>query len=283
MKRHLDLIGYLVPLAVLASLAISAAPVIPHLGGESAQLPRDLPPPAKAAPTITFDLSAVVALAPFGAKPAPDAPAPTVASAPLDLALRGIVFNGDNSLAFIATKGVTRSFRKSEKIIEGVVVTRVGEDRVVLDVSGNERILTYPNRKLAPKLAQAEAPPDPFDRLRGLVRSATPRPEDRELKPETTEDYVNLWRERIIRNPKQVLDRIGLTATENGYVINEKHNIGVKLAGLRAGDRVASVNGQPVGDMDEDRRRYDQIAASGVARLEIIRNGKTLTMSFPLR
>jgi general secretion pathway protein C len=79
------------------------------------------------------------------------------------------------------------------------------------------------------------------------------------------------------------LDEIGLLATENGYIVDENHDPGVKLAGLKAGDRVAKVNGQTVGNIEQDRKFFDDIAASGVARLEVIREDKTFVLSFPLR
>lgn len=66
-------------------------------------------------------------------------------------------------------------------------------------------------------------------------------------------------------------------------MIAESHDVGVKLAGLKSGDLVRSVNGQTVGNPDDDRRFYDRIAASGQARLEVERNGRILTFSFPLR
>ncbi len=92
-----------------------------------------------------------------------------------------------------------------------------------------------------------------------------------------------MWRSRIIANPKQVLDTIGLVRTDDGYRIAEQHDSGVARAGLRAGDLVRTVNGQQVGDLDSDRRLYDEVAASGLARIEVDRDGETITMSFPLR
>ena len=80
-----------------------------------------------------------------------------------------------------------------------------------------------------------------------------------------------------------MLDEIGLTPGDDGYVIAARHDVGVRLAGLTAGDLVRSFNGQAVGNPDDDRRFYDRIAASGQARLEVERNGRVLTFSFPLR
>ncbi|MEL6915779.1 MAG: type II secretion system protein N [Pseudomonadota bacterium] len=281
-------LGFLLAAVVLASLALAAGPVAWHLAGESAigarELPRQREAPVAAPPP---DLTAVAALAPFGSPAAPTRVAGSVTEETrLDLSLRGVVLAGVDSLAFIASQGATQSYTVGASVRDGVRLTEIFEDYVLLEVGGTVEVLSFPNREAGPKsagLAAEDAPPDPFDRLRSLIRPATPRPEAEEIIPETTEDYIDLWRERVIRNPKQVLDQIGLTATENGYIINEEHDIGVRLAGLKPGDRVASVNGQAVGDMEEDRRRYGDIAASGVARLEVIRDGQTITMSFPLR
>jgi general secretion pathway protein C len=54
-------------------------------------------------------------------------------------------------------------------------------------------------------------------------------------------------------------------------------------AGLLPGDVVARVNGQQVGDIVGDQALFENIVASGRARLEVIREGETVVMSFPLR
>jgi general secretion pathway protein C len=79
-----------------------------------------------------------------------------------------------------------------------------------------------------------------------------------------------------------MLDQIGLVARENVYRVSEQHDSGVTLAGIRTGDLVRTVNGQPVGNVDRDRRLFDAVAATGLARLEIERDGETIVMSFPL-
>ncbi|KZZ62765.1 hypothetical protein A3764_00950 [Sulfitobacter sp. HI0129] len=92
-----------------------------------------------------------------------------------------------------------------------------------------------------------------------------------------------MWRERIRANPAEVLDTIGLVPTDNGYRIADEHDTGVSRAGLQAGDVVTTVNGQAVGNVEQDRALYDSVAASGIARIEVERNGKTIVMSFPLQ
>jgi len=70
---------------------------------------------------------------------------------------------------------------------------------------------------------------------------------------------------------------------ENGYRVKEDPNIGVTLAGLKPGDVITSLNGQTVGDLARDKELYDEVAASGIARLEVFRNGKAILLTFPLR
>ncbi|MFT4962222.1 MAG: general secretion pathway protein C [Paracoccaceae bacterium] len=81
----------------------------------------------------------------------------------------------------------------------------------------------------------------------------------------------------------QFLDEIGLVAGGGGYNIAENHDSGVARAGLQAGDLVKFVNGQPVGDVDSDWALYDEVANSGLARVEIERDGQSILLSFPLQ
>ena len=102
-------------------------------------------------------------------------------------------------------------------------------------------------------------------------------------RPKTMQEYIAYWRARIQANPAQVMGIIGLELVPNGYRVTENHNIGVTRAGLLAGDVVTTVNGQSVGDIAADRVLYDRVADSGLATIEVIREGDTLLMSFPLR
>ncbi|KKL73166.1 hypothetical protein LCGC14_2077640, partial [marine sediment metagenome] len=108
-------------------------------------------------------------------------------------------------------------------------------------------------------------------------------PEPLDGPPQTTDDYIQLWRKRIHQNPAQVLNDIGLIASDEGYVIAEQHDSGVRLAGLRPGDLVSRVNGQQVGNVEQDVSFFDEVAASDQARLEIQRDGETIVLSFPLK
>jgi general secretion pathway protein C len=79
------------------------------------------------------------------------------------------------------------------------------------------------------------------------------------------------------------MNRVGIELVENGYRVRTDPNIGVTLAGLRPGDVITSLNGQSIGDMEQDRILYDDVAAAGIARLEVVRDGQTMLLTFPLR
>jgi Trypsin-like serine proteases, typically periplasmic, contain C-terminal PDZ domain len=125
---------------------------------------------------------------------------------------------------------------------------------------------------------------DPFARLasaivpgQGSIDLRDPPP------PETTQDYIAAWRDRITRNPKAAMDRVGVELVENGYRIKPDPNIGVTLAGLRPGDVITRLNDQSVGDLARDRIVCDDVAAAGIARVEVMRDGQTMLLTFPLR
>ena len=278
--------------AALASLAAAAAPVAWHLRGWSATLPArpSSPDPAPADPDLV-DLGPILALAPFGTveeEPKPEAP---IGETSLELVLRGVVVQADPaaSIAFIGHEDTTQGYRPGDTVAERAVLREVAATQVVLEVDGALQTLSFPDPGGAVEASTAPPALSGPDRLRELVAAQTqgsggdpPPPKPERGPPQTTQDHIDLWRDRIRANPGEVLDRIGLIPTAEGYKVAEEHDSGVGLAGLQAGDVVRSVNGQAVGNVDNDRTLFDEVAASGLARIEVQRGDRTITMSFPL-
>ncbi len=282
--RGLRALSTLVILGALGSVAWAAAPLVWHLAGEDAIVPPAAPAPAPmvAAAPPAPDIGPILALAPFGSAAVPEIAAP-VGQTSRDLTLLGVIVRGDAaaSRALIDVAGADGYYRPGDEIDAGVILKEVFPAHVSLDVGGTTELLYFPDG--GPEIVEMPETPEEIDRLLAALRTDYTPPVSRDrAAPETTQDYIALWRRRINANPAQVLDQIGLEATENGYRIAEQHDSGVALAGLRAGDLVRTVNGQQVGDVDSDRRLFDDVAASGLARLEIERDGETIVMSFPL-
>lgn len=281
-----------VALGVLGSLAVAAAPLTWHLRGETRIMPTAsaVATVTEAAPLVPPDIGPILSLAPFGRADAPEVQ-PQAAATPLNMTLLGIIARADpsESMALIENVGKQANYKPGNKIGEVAILDQVNADHVVLLVDGERQILAFPN-------AQPAAPEDDTvpeataDDMNALLAAALAPPATEEYQeppppppPVSTQDYIDLWRERINANPMQVLDEIGLVASDDGYTIAENHDSGITRAGLQAGDLVKTVNGTPVGNIDSDRALYDDVANSGLARIEIERDGRTITFSFPLQ
>lgn len=281
-----------VVLLLLASLAWSGLQVARHMAGQTSIQPVSVAaPPVRDAQRPPQDLAAITALAPFG-QPVPDQrPAdPGATRASLDLALRGVLVDPDpaSSRAFIRTGGGVGVYRIGEEVQSAELVA-VGTDTITVRLGEELVIVGFEGVQDGPATdATTDAEPaprdDPFARLaaaivpgKGSIDLRDPPP------PETTEEYIAFWRDRITRNPQAAMDSVGVELVENGYRIKPDPNIGVTLAGLRPGDVITRLNGQSVGDLEKDRILYDDVAAAGIARVEVVREGQTMLLTFPLR
>lgn len=273
--------------AAAISVAAAAAPVTWHYLGVTDGAPVGAAAGGRTAPRIPPDIGPILALAPFGAVVKAPAPAAAVRETSLELTLHGVLLAepATASIAYIA--GADRkvaSYGIGDPVGGRAVVDRVLVDRVILSIDGRREILGFPaSRSASPGSAEAirariltgtgQAAPGPGAPGKAALPAAGSSPDE----------VVEFWRRRVAANPKAVLDQLGLQATDQGYRIGTDAHPGVRRAGLQPGDMVARINGETVGNIENDRRLYDRIAAAGRARVEIIRDGQTVIMSFPLR
>lgn len=277
------------------SLAAAGLRLAWHWSGHTTVLPSDVmaPPAAEGAPQPR-DITAIVAFAPFGQAETltPDRVSAS-ADTGLDVVLRGVMVDPDpgQSRALMLVGGNTSVFRVGDAVqsaelvmIDTETVTlQVGDRRQVVGFDGMVDAMTG-DAATAPQDAAPAAPRDPLARLAASIVAGSGSIDLRDdTPPETTDDYIAFWRNRITQNPQAAMDRVGVELVENGYRIKDAPDIGVTMAGLRPGDVITRLNGTEVGDIDRDRKLYDDVAASGIARLEVMRDGKSLLLTFPLR
>ena len=74
-----------------------------------------------------------------------------------------------------------------------------------------------------------------------------------------------------------------MTASPRGYVVGADSAPQLLRAGLRPGDVIKSLNGQALGDPATDERAFQRAAGGERARVEIVRDGRSLTLTVPLR
>jgi general secretion pathway protein C len=285
----LGLIKTVVILAALGSVAAAAAPLFWRLRGHDTIIPPtvNLRTQPDAAPRV-IDVGPVLVLTPFGAPPVQDSDTSEDVAEPLKLTLLGVIVRDDpaRSLALIGSPEGKANYQVGDVVTAAATLTDVTADYVIIDENGESHRLGFDGLQIAD---DADTIPTGEDRLAAIMAfgQGTTISERNDAAsrrdPVTTQDYIDMWRDRIDANPAAVLDAIGLVSSENGYTVAQEHDSGVSRAGLKAGDIVTSLNGQPLGDIDSDRALYDQVAQSGMARIEIERNGRTIVMSFPLQ
>lgn len=280
----------LVVLGLAASLVFAGVRLVWHAQGHTAVLPQRLPemtePQKDGAPR---DTGAIIALAPFGqAATAEDPQTSALAPRQLGVTLRGVLVDPDPaaSRAFLLVEGQTSVFGLGDPVATAELVA-INTDTVTLKSGAQLVIVGFDGVQGDPTETPQNTdvePDDPFARLAAAIVPGQGSIDLREVPPpETTEDYIAFWRDRITLNPQTAMDTIGVELVEDGYRVKEDPNIGVTLAGLRRGDVITRLNGQTLGDLDRDRVLYDEVAASGIARLEVERDGKALLLTFPLR
>lgn len=290
---RLWMLATLIIALLAASLMLAGARLGWHMGGHTAVLPKSVAaqaPAEAAAPPREID--AIVALAPFGQEETAPQPQQTTGNvANLNVVLRGVLVDPDpgQSRAFVLASGKTSVLHIGDEIQMAELVA-INTDTITLQTGDQLQIVGFDGIRKDQNTDQDSGGPenatanDPFARLAAAIVSGPGSIDLRDAPPpETTDDYIKLWRDKITRNPKAAMDSVGVELVENGYRIKDNPDIGVTLAGLRPGDVVTRLNGQTVGDLSRDRQLYDQVAASGVARLEVQRNGQPLLMTFPLR
>ena len=283
-----------VSLCVVVSLALGIARltwrVVGSDDGRSAVwTPAALP--ALGGPT-GGNLATILAYAPFGGGAAG---AGGMAVSGLGLVLKGIVYqaSGVGSAALIAAGGgPVQAFVVGQAPIGNAVIESIQIDHVILNSDGSREILalpkptgdagavagTAPNSLAAPAAAPVTAPtasPATEAALAAAspIATAAAKASSQRQAPAPTPSP----------SPAMSAGSLGVTASAQGYVVGAESAPQLLRAGLRAGDVIKSVNGQALGNPATDQQTFERAAAGGRARVEIIRDGRTVTLTIPLR
>ena len=280
-------------LAIVGSVAHAGARLTWHMLGETAT-PVPVPLRLASAPEPP-DIAQIIDFAPFGSRVVEARPVEPVAAPdrPVDLdglRLTGIILAvpASASLAMIADRaGPVTSFAVGDAVRGSATLTAVGRDYVTLESGGSTTTLRFTNprdARLSGIARLREQIPAQFRGPAGAdVASTMAAPKGLAPAGSSADAAIDHYRRRIAENPQSVLDDLGVTLTGNGYRISSDAPRAVLRSGLRAGDTVTRVNGVAVGSVERDRRLFEQVAASGHARVEILRGGRSIVLSFPLK
>lgn len=278
----------LVSVCVVISLALGLARLTWRAvgwddGRSSVWTPSVLPPLSN--PT-GGNLAAILAYAPFGGGTAQGG----LAVSNLGLVLKGIVYraSGVGSAALIASGGgAAQTFAVGQAPVGNAVIESIQIDHVVLNSGGRREILALPKPTgsatgsvpatgLAPAAATA---PIVDSGAQAALAAASP------IATAAAKAASQREPSAPPAAPARAMDigSLGVSPTPQGYVVGPESAPQLVRAGLRPGDVIKSVNGQALGNPATDQQVFERAAAGGRARVEIIRDDRTVTLTIPLR
>ena len=227
----------------------------------------------------------------------------------LKLTLEG-VFNAEdahNSAAIIAEQGRSGElYQIGQKLPGGVELVEVHADRVVLKRTGALETLKFPETApmLATNVIQSDVPMSmPSTDAMPEEPQANDEPQQEEPAPADsvsadapgmqrddlpTRARIEQYRTKLDADPSGTLSALGVNAVSTdaakGYQVgNLATSPYLAQTGLQSGDVILSVNGRPVGNVQQDRQEIDNIVAQGSARLEVQRGDRRFFVTASLK
>ncbi|MCW3847446.1 signaling protein [Sphingomonas sp. LB-2] len=259
-KLALDLLTAGVVISVAFALAGLTWRIAGHAGVGAVTVPS-----GRSGPAMPANTGPAIALAPFGKGVATDASQPTA----LPLVLQGIVAAqpASASTAFIVVSGQPAAPFQIGQSVGGATIQGILRDRVILSNQGRLEYLTFPDPNAAAAQAAAAKPGTTVAIIPGQ-RPGAPASNPPPVAPPPNP----------AQSTQNILQRFNATPVDGGY------RIGSAVApGINAGDILLSVNGTPLSDPTAAGAAFTAAQQSGSATIQILRDGKRMTLTVPLR
>ncbi|MGN7159310.1 type II secretion system protein N [Sphingomonas sp. SAFR-052] len=241
--------------AAIVSVAFALAGLVWRIAGHAGTGAITVPSEARTR-AVTIDTGPAVAWQAFGSPTAADATNPTGIQA----VLKGVVFArpAELSVAFVSVGNEPAKPVKPGDALAGAQVTEIRRDRIILNNGGRLEYLAFP---------------DPFGQATPTPGQSAPAPVIGQTAPAPAAPSV-----APPPSAQAVLSRLNATPVAGGYAIGAN-----PPPGMRAGDVVQSVNGAAMTDQSAVNAAIAGAAASGQAQVTILRDGKPITVSIPIR
>lgn len=249
--------------AMVVSVAIALAGLTWRIAGHAGTGAITVPS-GSSGPAVAPDIGPAVALAPFGKPSVSEAGQPT--SLPLEL--KGVIAASPPELssAFIAVSGQPAKSFKIGDNINGATIQAILRDRVILANGGRNEFLAFPDPTLTPEQRQAaqQGQAAPAAAPGNPVTSPGAPPAPNAAPPAAA--------------VAGILQRFDASPVQGGYRIGDNGP-----PGMVAGDVIQSVNGTSLSDPTAAQGAFAAAQASGSAQIQVLRDGKRLTLTVPLR
>jgi len=223
------------------------------------------PAVARAGGADLTDLRALGSVQLFG-RTAPRSPAAVASVAPsnLNMTLTGVAARATGGCALVIVQGQPEAaFCSGEEVSPGVRLDTVERDRIVIVRNGVREAVFMKDAEGA-----AAVPPPPIVQSVGTDRQLVDR---RQLQQQLGRpEFLN--QALIVPNP------------DGGFLVRQVQagSLYEKL-GLRPGDVIRNVNGQPLTNMDDVMRLYQQFGTAQRVLVDVQRQGRNETLYYDMR
>lgn len=186
----------------------------------------------------------------------------------LQLKLDGVFAstNPQQSSAIISEQGqgIGKLYQVGQQVAGGATLSAVYVDRVLLQRNGVDEVLRFIKTNL----------------LGGDPPVSTPIASTVNKQGLQARDMISKAVGRLNSDPSAYLAEMGLTARNGqGYEITDNAPANLRRSlGLKAGDKILRLNGQPLGNPQLDKDLLQQVQQTGHARIDIQRGSQTLTI-----
>jgi general secretion pathway protein C len=261
---------------VLAWIAAQAAWFVVY-GTDALDIRIESPPVASSAAAETAAAGAPAASGLFSVPDGQAAATPDIApETRLDLTLRGVRSAADGAArgsAVIETpQRGQRSIAVGGEIAPGVRLAEVHDDHVIIERSGARESL-FISDAAARRAREARPAPSGSAAFGEMISPLSGRPDPELAARLDRED----WIEGLRLQP--AMENGSMT----GFQVREASAIEVlRAAGLRPGDIIMRLNGEPLSDADAAGRALRSLATADGVRLSVRRDGEEITLEAPL-
>lgn len=202
-----------------------------------------------------------------------------------DFTLQGVFIASprDNSSAVIEHNGQSRRYRIGSKLEDmDYKLVDVSWNTALLEESSGGQVELTLHETL--DLNAAAKSTDDNTAMPAFSQQAAYTPEPMQSQPQrSVKEQINDMFETAVSelqsNPASYLSNMGVMATGDGYEVTNGMNSQIRNnIGLQPGDKVISVNGQSVGQPQQDARLLQEIQRTGSAEIQVQRGSQVITV-----
>jgi len=190
----------------------------------------------------------------------------------LRLILKGVFTaeQGGESGAIVEEIGKPADYYRIGDTLPGnAVLEEVYSDRILLRRDGRLETLAFEDEV---ELGQSR------------IASVAPRTNSStQAEINTPEQFVEEATRRLSENPEQALKSVGLAQAEDGGYVYQGNNPMLAGMNLQKGDVIRSVNGHTLGDIQKDKALMGSLYEQGSLEVEVVRDGASFYINYPLR